>query len=103
MICTYVATRAAHLEVATSLDTDFYINALRRFIVRRGSVKRIRSDNGTNFIRAERDLTRSKQEWNQFQIQSEMLHINVDWKFNPLQDHITGEIEKGLLDQSVKQ
>ena len=31
---------------------------------RRGQVKRIRSDNWTNFIGAERELTRSIEEWN---------------------------------------
>ncbi|XP_026012642.1 uncharacterized protein LOC113014968 [Astatotilapia calliptera] len=39
-----------HLEVAHSLDTGSCINAIRRFICRRGQVKEIRSDNGTNFV-----------------------------------------------------
>ena len=69
VIFTCLASRAVHLEVATLLDTDSYINALRGFITRRGHVKRIRSDNGMNFIGAERELTRSIQEWNQSQIQ----------------------------------
>ena len=47
VIFTCLASRAVHLEVAASLDTDSYINALRRFMARRGHVKRIRSDNGT--------------------------------------------------------
>ena len=39
--------RAVHLEVANSLDTDWFINALRRFISRRGKPSKIISDNGT--------------------------------------------------------
>ena len=62
VIFTYLSK--IHLKFAASLDTDSYINALRRFIARRGQVKRIRSDNWTNFIGAEHELTRSIQEWN---------------------------------------
>ena len=38
---TCLASRAVHLEVADSLETDSFINALRRFICRRGSVRGI--------------------------------------------------------------
>lgn len=41
VIFTCLASRAVHLEVAASLDTDSYINALSRFIARRGQVKNI--------------------------------------------------------------
>lgn len=56
VIFTCLVIRAVHIEVASSLDTDSFINALRHFIVRRGQVKNLRSDNGTNFIGAEREL-----------------------------------------------
>ena len=39
---TCLATRAIHLEMASSLDTDSFIHALRRFIARRGQVKELR-------------------------------------------------------------
>ena len=83
VIFTCLTSRAVHLEVANSLDTDSYINALRRFIARRGQVKKIRSDNGTNFVGAERELKQSLQQWNLSQIQSAMLQKNIDWQFNP--------------------
>lgn len=50
VIFTCLALRAVHIEVAASLETDSFINALRRFIARRGQVKEICSDNGTNFV-----------------------------------------------------
>ena len=54
VLFTCVVTRAIHLEVANSLETDSYINALRHFICRRGPVRQMHSDNGLNFIGARR-------------------------------------------------
>ena len=56
VIFTCLIIRAVHVEVAHSLDTDSFINALRRFMARRGTPKEIRSDNGTNFTSAESEL-----------------------------------------------
>lgn len=83
VIFTCLASRAVHLEVASSLTTDSYINALRRFIARRGQVKKIRSDNGTNFVGANRELRNSINDWNVSQIHEAMLQKNIDWHFNP--------------------
>lgn len=43
VIFTCLAIRAIHLEVAPSLDTDACLNAIRRFIARRGQVKEMYS------------------------------------------------------------
>ena len=51
VLFTCLASRAIHLEVASSLETDSFINALRRFILRRGT---LRCDQGTNFVGAKR-------------------------------------------------
>jgi hypothetical protein len=56
VILTCLQCRAVHVEVASSLETDSFINALRRFIARRGQVKSIFCDNGTNIIGAEKEL-----------------------------------------------
>ena len=68
--------------MSVSLDTDAFINTLRRFIARRGQVKVIRSDNGTNFVGAERELRRAISQWNSAQISSFLLQKDIDWRFN---------------------
>ena len=55
-----LTTRAVHIEVASDLSTDSFINALR-FIARRGQPDEIFSDNGTNFVGTERVLRESLQ------------------------------------------
>lgn len=54
---TCLVTRALHLEVVTSLSSDAAIMSLRRLIARRGTPLTIYSDNGTNFVGANRELT----------------------------------------------
>ena len=56
VIFTCLSTRAVHLEVIESMSTSSFINALRRFLSIRGPVKHLRSDRGTNFIGACREL-----------------------------------------------
>ena len=60
---------ANKLGFSVSIATE-YKNVLRLFIARRGQVTKMRSDNGTNFIGAERELKRALNEWNLSQIQS---------------------------------
>ena len=59
---TCLVSRAVHLEMA---DSFVIINALRRFIARRGPSSDIYSDNSTNFVGADRELEQSLEEWNQ--------------------------------------
>lgn len=73
VVFTCMASRAVHLEMAYSLDTDSCINALRRFVCHRGPVSRMRSDNGTNFIGAERELREALIALNNEKIQRALL------------------------------
>ncbi|XP_028404812.1 uncharacterized protein LOC114527378 [Dendronephthya gigantea] len=59
------------------------INALRRFISLRGYPKEIRSDCGTNFINADKELKASIEEWNQQKIRSFCNQKGIEWTFNP--------------------
>lgn len=83
VIFTCMTSRAVHLEVACSLDTDACINAIRRFLCRRGQVEHIRSDNGTNLVGAERELRQALSTLEQRQIHQALMKRGVHWSFNP--------------------
>jgi len=51
-----LTVRAVHLDVLTSIDTDSFLMALRRFIARRGTPAELYSDQGTNFRGGETEL-----------------------------------------------
>lgn len=99
VIFTCLACRAIHLEVAHSLDTDSCINALRRFICRRGQVKEIRSDNGTNFIGSVRELKEALNKLNAYKIQKTLLQDGITWKFNPPHGAHHGGVWERLIQQ----
>lgn len=84
LIFTCMTIRAVHLEILPSLTTDAFINALRRFICRRGKPKRLVSDNGTNFVGAYRELGVALREWNNKQrLRRFLLQEMIEWSFNP--------------------
>jgi hypothetical protein len=49
-LCTCAACSAVHLELASSLSTNSFIQTFRRFVARRGRPAFVYSDNGTNFV-----------------------------------------------------
>ena len=94
---TCLVSRAVHIEVAHSLDTDSFLNALRRFIARRGQVREIRSNNGTNFVGARRELREAIKEMDQKEITEKLRQQNIDWKFNPpAASHMGGVWERQI-------
>lgn len=54
---TCLTTRGIHVELTTSLNTPSAIMALTRFMNLRGVPRKIFSDNGSNFVGADNDLT----------------------------------------------
>jgi hypothetical protein len=100
VLFTCLASRAVHLEIAHSLSTDSFINALRRFVCRRGPVRQLRSDQGTNFIGARGELKDALLELDHGRIASEMLKSHCDWitfKMNvPSASHMGGSWERQI-------
>jgi len=72
------STRAIHLEAVIGLTSGAFIATLRRFMSRRGNCSTIYSDNGTNFVGAQKELTSYIQNCD-----SMLASEGIEWKFNP--------------------
>ena len=100
VLFTCMASRAVHLESASSLDTASFINAFRRFVCRRGPVRQLRSDQGSNFVGARRELKESLAELDDGKIKEDLLKENCDWvtfKMNvPSASHMGGIWERQI-------
>ena len=100
LLFTCLSSRAVHLESLCTLETDSFIQALRRLISRRGNVSILRSDRGTNFIGADRELRMLFDEMDHHRIQRFMQASGGDWivwKFNPPKSsHMGGVWERQI-------
>ena len=65
------------------MDTSSCVMGVERFVSRRGTPAMIWSDNGTNFIGAEKELRESIEKWNVVNIAAELAHKGIKWRFNP--------------------
>ena len=54
-----------------------------RFVSRRVAPAIIWSDNGTNFVGAEKELRENIDKWNAINIAVELAHKGIKWRFNP--------------------
>ena len=77
-----LTTRAVHIDILTSLDTDSFLMALRRFIARRGKPAELLSDQGTNFKGGERELREAFQALHPG-LKEELSVHQISFKFNP--------------------
>ena len=103
-ICVFISltVKAVHLEVVSSLTSEAFVAALRLFVARRGHPSLIWSDNGTNFVGANREL----REMHQFLLRGDVQHtivnfcssIGIEWKFIPEHSPHFG----GLWEAAVK-
>ena len=95
-IFTCLVVRAVHIEILHSLEADSFINGFQRFMCRRGQPEEMRSDNGSNFVGAERELRESMETLNK-QISGYLLQKGVRWKFNPpTASHMGGVWERQI-------
>lgn len=73
-----------YLELAASLETDACINVLWCIISWRGQVAPLISDNGTNFIVADRELKEALAALNNHRTEGVLSQAGICWSFNPL-------------------
>ncbi|XP_067055845.1 uncharacterized protein [Acropora muricata] len=100
VLFTCMSSRAVHIETANSLKTDAFINALRRFICRRGPFRQLRSDQGANFVGARTELAQVLAEMDQEKIRTKLLEEQCDcisFKMNvPAASHMGGVWERQI-------
>ena len=100
VLFTCLMCRAIHLEVASSLETDAFINCLRRFIAIRGPIRQLYCDCGTNFVGAQNELAKELDSMNKEKIKNFLLIENCDFfefKFNtPHASHMAGVWERQI-------
>ena len=99
---TCLTTCAVHIEIAHSLDTDSMINALRRFISVRGYPEQIRSDRGSNFTKADKELKEAIEGWNEHKINNFCRQKKIEWIFNPPSASHMGGVWERMI-RSVRQ
>lgn len=83
VVFTCLNSRAVHIEIATSLDTSSCVEAVRRFVARRGNIKEIFSDNGTNLVSTDKELRNSLKDLDQDIISKYATSHGIQWHFNP--------------------
>lgn len=94
-IFTCFATRAVHIETLASLDASSFINAFSRFIARRGLPRKVVSDNGRNFVRAEKELKAAFLQQTRGKLRSMACSKGIEWVFNPpVAPHMGGVWER---------
>ena len=80
------------MEDVSSLETDSFIQVLRRFISNRGYPKEIWSENATNFAGAEKEIRHSLRDCNQDELNERLrkdeiscyLCPTIEWEFQPV-------------------
>lgn len=94
-VCT--VTRAIHLELVSDASTQAFIAALRRMIARRGQIRQIISDNGTNFVGANNFLKEINTRLTEEDSNSIERNCNIKWIFTtPGAPHMGGIYESAV-------
>lgn len=83
--CVFIcmSTKAIHLELVTEMTSKGFINALERFVSRRGCCQHIYSDNGTNFVGANNELSKISHIANTDEFQGFNNKNSIQWHFIP--------------------
>ena len=73
-----------HLDLAQSLSTEDFMLAFRRFVAAQRRPSKIFSDNGTNFVGAEKELVAEVRSLGENpELHAKCRAEGMDWKFQP--------------------
>lgn len=102
-ICLFICmvTKAIHIELVSDMTTKTFMNALNRFISRRGCCSKIYSDNSSNFKGAKQELSKIYKMFNTHASKDEiykyMAEKGIKWNFiPPASPHWGGIWESGI-------
>lgn len=76
-----MVTRAVHLEAVSSMTTEAFIAAFTRFVARRGHCAHMYSDNGTNFVGANNEMSEALEIWKRQQTLELVQARGTTWHF----------------------
>ena len=96
---TCLSSRAVHIECTCSLETDSFIQAMRRFLARRGNIRVLRSDNGSNFVGAQKEPEKAYNEIYHQKIQFFLQNIGT---LTPQRQAISGVFVKYKFGRHVQ-
>ena len=97
-LCTCQQTCACHLEMVFDLSTKGFLIYYSRFSKRQGVLRTVVSDNGINFVAAERMLHDAVNNVDQAKVVAAASEECTTWKFNPLRSPHHG----GFLEAMIK-
>ena len=80
VIFTCMTVRAVHIEMVPDLSSEAILGALRRFLARRGQIRYLCSDNGTNYRGARSELLKSL---GADTVRDRAGDLGIVWEFNP--------------------
>ena len=98
---TCLCSRAIPIETAYSLETDSFILSLRRFIRIQGNIQLMRSDNGTNFVGAVKELQKGFQEMDHNQISQYLQRHGTDW-LTSIRNPPTASLMRGVWKRQIR-
>lgn len=89
VLFTCLSTRAVHIEIIESLNSSSFINALCRFFAIRGPAKQLKSDCGTNFVCASKELKLDHLHPGEASVEDYLLSQRCQWVFfRPITERI---------------
>ena len=104
-LCLFVClqTHCCHLEKATSLETDVFLNTLTQMVTRQGWPKLVLSDNGTNYVGAAHEIKELVKNMDQEKIKRLTSNQGINRLFNPPRAlHFGGVLESNYLFLQLK-
>ncbi|KAI3351066.1 hypothetical protein L3Q82_005633 [Scortum barcoo] len=92
-----LSSRAIHLEMLNDMSTDSLINGLRCFISIRGTIRQIKSDQGSNFVGAKNEFKEALKELDADRLTAFLAEKQCDFSMNaPYSSHVGGVWERQI-------